>query len=808
MQVNQPQTHEIRIEDYFWIVFRSKWSVLAILVIAILTALLKNDVSPPYYEATAKIWIQEGGQQALPFLENLLMPGLGRATQLQTFREIILTRTILEPALQELKEEGRYDPLPVHRGASIVWIANLLGIQLSDKTEQADLTIEEWKRETIEALLEDLLTVEPSRDADIITIKVKQRTPERAQEMANKIAAVFQEFIKEDMRGQMKETEKFTTEQRDIVKAKLESAEEQLRQFQVLNQTINLEAEAEMIIQNVGQLDLQKTQLTQRLEGAKARLQSLTDKLNTVSQNVLSAETLTDNPNVLQLEQQLHGNQIRLAELKDKYPKLDHPEIKRLQARIKETQEEIAREDRQRVTSQTTSPNPVHQALEQQTIEALAEIRQIERQLQELNLTIESYDNLIEKWPEKQLELARLKRTLLLNQEMFSTLEATKQEASIVSAAELGSVKILERANIPDCPVSPRKKLNLVLGLLVGFALGIGLAFLREYFDNTYPTLEEAQRQLEYLPEPPSFLGMVPVIEASDHRTPLVAHDAPKSGAAEAFRILRTKLQFLNPEIPLKTVLITSSTPGEGKSTIASNLAVTLAQMNKKVLLIDADMRRPVQHHVFTSATLVHAQQQLPSESSGDSVSSGALEPLEISLADQRKPGLSELLVRMNELEPREALYSVVKKTEVDNLHLISSGTIPPNPAELLNSEVMQKLMELVEQEYDYVIFDSPPVRAVADPIILSTLVDTVIFVFDIAKTRKYEILGGIESLNESAAKKIGALCNLTNPQHGGYYGYGRYGYSKYGYSGRYRYSYYYYYDSKDEADADEGKRG
>ncbi|MBI1926805.1 AAA family ATPase [Candidatus Poribacteria bacterium] len=815
MQSSQSQTHEFQLEDYFWIVFRSRWSILAILAAAIWGALLKNDTSTPFYEATAKIWVQEGNQKAMPFMENLLMPGLGRASQLQTFREIILTRTIVEEAVRELRAEGLFAPLPVHRGKFMVWITNRLGIKPSNKTEQGDLTVEVWEQEAVKSLLKGGLKVEPSREADIITISVRQQTPERAQNMANKIAEVFQGFIQKDMQKRMKVTEQFATNQLQHIKGQLETTEKQLQEFQVSNQTINLDAEAQMIIENVGQLDIQKTQLTQKLEGAKAQLKSLTDDLSQLSQQVISAETLTDNPNVTQLEGQLHADSILLAELKHQYPALDHPQIQKLETRIRQTKEEIAREDQKKVISQTTTLNPIHQELKSNIIGVLAEIRSAENQLLVLNQRIQAYEKLMEEWPEKQLELARLKRKVLLDQELFSALESTRQEASIASAAELGSVKILEAADKPNRPIRPRKTMNLALGILVGLTLGIGLAFLRTYFDNTYPTLEEAQRQLESLPEPhPSFLGMIPAIEGGgEHRIPLITHDAPKSGAAEALRILRTKLQFLNPDSPLKTILVTSSVPGEGKSTIASNLAVTLAQMNKKVLLVDADMRRPIQHKTFTSAQLVHAPPSLPSQSDSSNprlfASVGALEPVGGSSTDRRKPGLSELLIRMNEGDALEALNTVVKQTEVENLYLITSGTIPPNPAELVNSDMMHKLIELLRREYDYVVFDSPPVRAVADPIILSTQVDAIIFVFDIAKTRKFDVISGLESLTEAAAGKIGAVCNLTEAQQGGYYGYGRYGYSKYGYYSRYRYSsyYYYYYDSKADED-DQDKKG
>jgi tyrosine-protein kinase Etk/Wzc len=252
--------------------------------------------------------------------------------------------------------------------------------------------------------------------------------------------------------------------------------------------------------------------------------------------------------------------------------------------------------------------------------------------------------------------------------------------------------------------------------------------------------------------------------------------------------------------------------------------------MEKKVILVDADLRKPKLHKIYAGALAKPSNEAISSNESevADKTNryeadvnevytgpSSSLDGQSINLPDTsdniglvitddniRKPGLSELLLMMNEKEPIEALKEVVKKTEVENLHLLTSGTIPPNPSELLNSERMKECVRLLGQEYDYVIIDSPPVRAVADPVILSTLVDCVIYVADIVKTKKPDIRYGLETISDANPRNIGMVCNLIEPQYGGYYGYGRYGYSKYGYYGRYRYSsyyYYYYYYASDE---------
>ena len=167
----------------------------------------------------------------------------------------------------------------------------------------------------------------------------------------------------------------------------------------------------------------------------------------------------------------------------------------------------------------------------------------------------------------------------------------------------------MDKARAPEEPLKPRLKLNLVLGAFVGMLLGMTFAVAKNYFKDTYLRLEEAVRQLDALPESPSFLGVLPSIKRrSSYRLPLMVHDAPSSRTAEAFRVLQAKLPFLNPGASVKTILVTSATRGEGKSTISSNLAVALSQRGSRVLLIDADMRRPSQHNTFLREQLLSSR--------------------------------------------------------------------------------------------------------------------------------------------------------------------------------------------------------
>ena len=401
--------------------------------------------------------------------------------------------------------------------------------------------------------------------------------------------------------------------------------------------------------------------------------------------------------------------------------------------------------------------------------EAEAAIISLKKQKDEVAAKIAAHLEKLGSWSPTQLQFYRLKRDVEIYNTQSVALEAKLQEAEIFAQARTESIKTLDMARAPEEPLKPRLKLNLALGAMAGMLLGFTFAVAKNYFDDTYLRLEDAVRQLDALPESPSFLGVLPSIKKRNtYRLPLIVHDAPQSRSAEAFRVLQAKLPFLNPGSSVRTILVTSATRGEGKSTISSNLAVALAQRGNKVLLIDADMRRPSQHNTFPGEQLPQAENAMETPDA----------EFPIARVDARKPGLSEALIHLNAENRDDLLQTTVKQTDVPNLDLVPSGTVPPNPIELLNSEMMTDWLELAKSEYDVIVIDSPPVRAVADPMILANIVDAIVYVFDITKTRRFDILTGVRHLTEAFPMKgIGVLCNMINPKHAKSYGY----YSRHG---------------------------
>ena len=762
------EIREIRLSDYFWILFRNKWSVLLIFLLSVFVAFLITDLTQPVYQSETTLRVLDG-QPTSSLLSQLPISGLLGGPSAGAYAAQIQSRDlVIAPAIRQLREEGLLDLLPVHRGRVVVWLANSLNIKLNlDTTEQGELTLTEWEDFFVKTLIDEQLKVEETPDGSVITVTVTQRTPERAQNIANRITAVFQAAVEAEAAERMHWWEKpLPQAMLNQTRDSLTKADEAFFKFQQEYPEITLNAEGGTQAQIILALQVKESEIIDLLVSAEFRLGAYQGELENLSQNVVS-ETIGRNPSHSKLQDSLNQYEIDRAELLGKYDET-HPEVTAIDGKIRETRTRLGKEEKE-IKSTTASYNPLHQALTEKVNEAEAAIISLKKQKEEVTAKIAANLEKLGSWSPTQLQFYRLKRDVEIYNTQALALETKLREAEIFAQARTESIKVLDKARAPEEPLKPRLKLNLALGAMVGMLLGFTFAVAKNYFEDTYLRLEDAVRQLDALPESPSFLGVLPSIKKRNaYRLPLIVHDAPQSRSAEAFRVLQAKLPFLNPGAPVRTILVTSATRGEGKSTISSNLAVALAQRGSKVLLIDADMRRPSQHNTFPGAQLPQVE---------DAVETSDAE-IPIARVGTRKPGLSEVLIHLNSENGDDILQATVKQTDIPNLHLVPSGTVPPNPIELLNSEMMTDWLELAKSEYDVIVIDSPPVRAVADPMILANIVDAIVYVFDITKTRRFDILTGVRHLTEAfPTKGIGVLCNMINPRHAKSYGY----YSRHG---------------------------
>jgi non-specific protein-tyrosine kinase len=286
---------------------------------------------------------------------------------------------------------------------------------------------------------------------------------------------------------------------------------------------------------------------------------------------------------------------------------------------------------------------------------------------------------------------------------------------------------VVEPAQADFEPVRPRLNLNTFLAGVVGLLLALGFIFLVEYLDNTLKSADDLSRTLGL-----TVLGTVGRINGKQYQDKVVASHDPFSAASEAYRMIRSNIQFMSVDRPAKIIMVTSPTPGEGKSTTVANLGVVMAQAGLKTIIIDADLRRPVQHQIF----------QVPNLS-----------------------GLTDLLC-----SPELEINNHLKKTSVPNLQLVTCGILPPNPSELLGSQRLGQLLVSLNKIADVVIFDSPPVMAVADAVVLSNRVDGVVLVTQAGKTRREVARQAILNLKQAGANIFGGILNRVSKKEGGYY--------------------------------------
>ncbi|MGD0247559.1 MAG: polysaccharide biosynthesis tyrosine autokinase [Candidatus Limnocylindrales bacterium] len=290
---------------------------------------------------------------------------------------------------------------------------------------------------------------------------------------------------------------------------------------------------------------------------------------------------------------------------------------------------------------------------------------------------------------------------------------------------------VVEPAVVPTGPSSPRTPLNVILAAVLGLLAAVGIAFLVEYLDDSITSSDEVQ-EVTGLPT----LGVVPAMSGDPKRSEIYRLQAvlyPRSAAAETYRTLRTNIEFASVDTPLRTVLVTSSLPQEGKTTTAGNLAVVFAQAGHRVLLVDADLRKPGVHRLF----------KLPNQN-----------------------GLTTLF-----RDEAATVGSVAQDTEVDKLKIITTGALPPNPAELLGSKRWHAILERLKAEADLVILDSPPLQAVTDAALLATVVDGTLLVIRARHTRRGAVRQGYEALARSGGKILGVTMNrLKEREYDQYY--------------------------------------
>ena len=599
---------------------------------------------------------------------------------------------------------------------------------------QEDIKEDGHLRDHVIATIERLQSkVEIEREgvSAILKIRVTDANPAFAQKLANTIALAYRETHAEQQMRKNKEQLKYIVTQLADVRQKLRDAEDEVNLFAQKNELVSIDLQSESLL--VWAKDLQKQ--IRKLKDDKTSLDDLIIRLNAFIKDPFDPDHNFYSTEASQQYQNTNDALVGLilqreTLLRNFTPK--HPEVMSISDRIIENARKMS-------------------------FQLQTQIMGIEKKVADLNEELNNVNKQTKVLMEKRLEFDRLKRKVNLYNEMTVLLERKNQEALIKNAEKPETVNVVKPALLPTKPINSRNTMTAsVMSVVIGVILGFVIAFIVETFDTSLGAIEDVEETLGT-----KVLGVIPqgdvqvIQEEMMNREPekfkdysfkhainIISHFLPKSIISESFRALRTNIQYRDPEKKTKTLAVTSSSPEEGKSMVATNLAITMAQGGMKTLLVGSDLRKPGIDRAF-GVERVH----------------GLTDVLigEYPWRDTVKTVTDIILGKLSWDE-------IMSTPGLDNLHIITSGTPPQNPAELIDSKRFEEFIEEVKKEYDVIIFDSSPILSTADAAILGMKVDGVLLVYRVGSISKGLLKRTVSQLEQVQCNLMGVIINGMKP--------------------------------------------
>ncbi len=774
---------EVRFTDYLDVLYRYRRLILAFLLGGVILGVLKIMLSPRVYEAHAlvRLSLTETRIPVLPqvsFSQPYIYDPLESEIALM-YSHTLQTRAVMRIGANLSLEQNRYVTVDTAYSEAVVqegeYTLQIRGDSVKLFTEEGKQVFAGTLKDTLKGpgfalvlgpLVEDpkaihadlsLQVVQPQNvglgvsvlqkgRTNLVEITARAHNPRMAARRANALATEYIEYTLYGLREEARHIRIFIEEQLAKLERELDSAEARLQRFKEKEGILVLSTAAEAISSRLANLESQRAKAVAERAEAEMLAQKYLNELKGSGfyeeyKRIISNPEISTNPLVAQLKQRITQLQVQRAQLSSEYGP-EHPKIVAIDRAIQEAERELQRALEASLKYGPSAEDPVYQMLITGIVEAEARKQALDGKIRALNRLIAETEKQMRNFPAKEVRLAELERRVSVTREIYNTLLDRLQEARIAEASKTSDAKVIDYAQPPRGPISPKPKKDLVLWTVIGLLLGILGAFVLEYLDNTVKTSKEVEKLLG-LP----VLGVIPWMETDEEDAqPLITHFDPKSPVAEAYRTLRSNVRFATLGNPLKVLLVTSSVAKEGKTSTATNLAVAMAQSGQRVLLVDADLRNPRVNRVFKV---------------------------------KREPGLSDVLIGRVSL--KDAVYEV---PDIPNLQLLPCGPIPPNPAELLSSQAFQSLLETLKQEYDLVILDSAPLLPVSDSVELGKFADGVILVVRAGVTER-DFLEEVRRIIENARLRVlGAVLNAVDlARHYGYYRYRYYRYYRYSYS-------------------------
>lgn len=725
---NEAADDGLDLRQLFRVVLKYKWLLIGLTLVFGLIAAMQSLRSTPKYSATVVLQIERSAQRVVAFDQDVDVEQqiYDDGTQLQTQIELLKSRALAERVIDEM---GLYR---AGAGGAGTLAGALEGKESPDGSTSAeakpsgflDRILANYRQLSAPSVSDEQtlgrdgavssfrssVLIEPIKNSRLVSIRVVNSNAPLAARIANTMASTFIAMNLERKLESSAYAKRFLEDQIRVTKAKLEDSERVINEYAKQNAILSLGDKSDVAAQDFTEMSAALS----RVEGERIKAEAL---YNEVLRNPESAPQVIDNKAVQTFKEQKAKLEAEYTTNSSIY-KSDFPKMVQLRAQIEELNARIKSE----LSIVVGSIKGQLDAAKQQ--EALLRARLAQSRSQVLVMQ------------DRSVDLNLLKRELETNRQVYDSLLQRFKEVAVTGGLTTNNISIVDDAKTPLYPYSPQPERDAAIGMALGLLLGLGLAFLRENLDDSVKHSDEIEN-VYGLP----LLGLIPFVKSKGKDTPVaaLAHEDPRSAFAEAYRSMRTSLQFSTADGAPKRLIVTSCGKAEGKSTTAVALAINFAQLGQNVLLIDADMRNPTLHKTMR-------------------------------LSNER--GLS------NFLAGDKGTGTLIQITNIPNLSVLPAGPNPPDPVELLMGPKLLMLLEKAQElGYTQVIVDSPPMLGLADAVVLGNQIEHVIFAIKAGGTRKSSVKDSLRRLRSAGIAPMGVV--LTHVEHhhtndyayGGYYG-------------------------------------
>jgi capsular exopolysaccharide synthesis family protein len=708
----EPAEKEIDLLEYWRIILKRKWTVLGAFAIVLLTGLMATLLTTPIFRATAVVQIERQSMRVVnvPGVDPIEAPYDREFYETQF--QLLQSRTMAEKVVADLDPD---DPVFAIMGAPTPW-RKLVDMVMGRPAAAPNSQDSEAKRSQLVGLVRGGLSIEPVANSRLARIHFDSPDGGLCARVANAIAEGFIDSNMERRIDTSSYAKEFLEDRLEQVKVKLQDSEKALADFATKERFVDIGDRKTLLSSDLGSLNGALMLAKQERINAEAQLRQ------GAGNNAMSHPFLMNNDGV----QALRATRAKLsAEYQEKLLtfKPAYPLMQQLKSQMSELDKQLEAE----VQLVKTGLSGTFEA-------ARAKEAMLQEQVDKLTDQVLSVQS-------RSTDFTVLEREVETSRQLYDALLQRYKEIGITSNVDANNISIVDSALVPGAPYKPDLRRNLLTAGVAGLMLGILLAFVFEFLDDTLKRPDEIEKHLGI-----AVLGIIPKLDPG--MSPEEAAADPRSGFSESYRSVRTSLQFATEDGVPKCLLVTSPSASEGKSTTAISLARNFAQLGRRVLLIDGDLRNPSLHKILGSDNSV---------------------------------GLSNYLA--GGIKPSAA----IKPTKTLRLTFIPSGPLPPNPAELLAGPKMVSLLTLAMEKFDQVVIDGPPIMGLADSPILSNLSSGTLLVIEAGASRVAIAKAALKRLLGARAHVVGALLTKFDARIGGY-----------GYGGAYNYSHYYSYGGSD----------